>query len=75
MTMPHLMNCPHSTTDWCLLCVGKLWEERTHYKQLANIYQEMLRSAEQEVEELSKAIQEVLGGLPEMSQEKSRIQM
>lgn len=31
MTMPHLQNCDHSDTGWCLDCVKKLqdgWEER-----------------------------------------------
>ena len=27
MTMPHLMNCSHSETGWCLDCVKELWEE------------------------------------------------
>lgn len=26
MTMPHLMNCPHSE-DWCLECVKSLWND------------------------------------------------
>lgn len=24
MTMPHLMNCPHSGDGWCLECVGEM---------------------------------------------------
>ena len=24
MTMPHLMNCGHSSDGWCLECVGRL---------------------------------------------------
>lgn len=24
MTMPHLMNCPHSDDSWCLACVNDL---------------------------------------------------
>lgn len=28
MTMPHLMNCQHSTDGWCLECVKELQEER-----------------------------------------------
>lgn len=31
MTMPHLMNCEHSDSGWCLDCVKKLqdgWDER-----------------------------------------------
>lgn len=27
MTMPHLMNCSHSDTGWCLECVRKLWHD------------------------------------------------
>lgn len=29
MTMPHLMNCSHSETGWCLNCVGELYGEKT----------------------------------------------
>lgn len=25
MTMPHLMNCPHSSDSWCLTCVRDEW--------------------------------------------------
>lgn len=28
MTMPHLMNCPHSGEGWCLDCVKELYDER-----------------------------------------------
>ena len=28
MTMPHMMNCSHSDTGWCLDCVCRLEEER-----------------------------------------------
>jgi hypothetical protein len=24
MTMPHLMNCPHSPNGWCLKCVAQM---------------------------------------------------
>jgi hypothetical protein len=27
MTMPHLMNCPHSAEGWCLECVAILGNE------------------------------------------------
>ena len=27
MTMPHLVNCPHSEDGWCLNCVKELWEQ------------------------------------------------
>lgn len=32
MTMPHLMNCPHSDTGWCLSCVGALYAENERLK-------------------------------------------
>jgi hypothetical protein len=28
MTMPHLMNCPHSGDGWCLACVAALADDR-----------------------------------------------
>lgn len=27
MTMPHLMNCPHSDSGWCLECVKEMRDE------------------------------------------------
>ena len=27
MTMPHLMNCPHSSDGWCLDCVKAMHDE------------------------------------------------
>lgn len=30
MTMPHLMNCGHSDTGWCLDCVREQWDELQH---------------------------------------------
>lgn len=27
MTMPHLMNCPHSSDGWCLECVKEMHDE------------------------------------------------
>ncbi len=27
MTMPHLMNCPHSPDGWCLDCVKEMGEQ------------------------------------------------
>lgn len=32
MTMPHLMNCPHSGEGWCLVCVKKLYDESFEHK-------------------------------------------
>lgn len=33
MTMPHLMNCPHSPDSWCLTCVKELWEEKNSIEE------------------------------------------
>lgn len=34
MTMPHLMNCPHSADAWCLECVKKLNDECEQLREL-----------------------------------------
>lgn len=34
MTMPHLMNCPHSEDGWCLSCVRAHCNEVQHYREL-----------------------------------------
>lgn len=39
MTMPHLMNCRHSETGWCLDCVKELWDESTMTNERKNITQ------------------------------------
>ena len=35
MTMPHLMNCPHSESGWCLDCVKAVHEQITPDEQHA----------------------------------------
>ena len=35
MTMPHLMNCSHSETGWCLRCVKELWESFDRLRDVA----------------------------------------
>lgn len=37
MTMPHLMNCMHSETGWCLECVGKMHDELEIYRKALKI--------------------------------------
>ena len=32
MTMPHLMNCGHSDTGWCLDCVKELHDDKEEYE-------------------------------------------
>lgn len=48
MTMPHLENCHHSETGWCLDCVKKQWDE-LDYAEIVNAKvnreNELLRSA------------------------------
>lgn len=38
MTMPHLMNCPHSKDGWCLACVAELHKdcERINFLSVMN---------------------------------------
>lgn len=36
MTMPHLMNCPHSDDGWCLDCVAALGNENWRMRELLN---------------------------------------
>ena len=35
MTMPHLMNCPHSESGWCLACVSAEHEKREDQLRLS----------------------------------------
>lgn len=37
MTMPHMMNCPHSGEGWCLDCVQALEKERVRLAELVDI--------------------------------------
>lgn len=50
MTMPHLMNCPHSDTGWCLDCVKKLWERMNRYEitleKISNPLADLLQNME-----------------------------
>jgi hypothetical protein len=39
MTMPHLMNCSHSESGWCLECVKEIHDE---LEELRNDYTEAL---------------------------------
>lgn len=34
MTVPHLMNCPHSDDGWCLACVVELGSERDQLRDV-----------------------------------------
>ena len=34
MTTPHLMNCSHSDSGWCLECVKKLYDEAEHLREM-----------------------------------------
>jgi hypothetical protein len=37
VTMPHLMNCPHSDTGWCLDCVGAMHKEAFTREEVIDI--------------------------------------
>lgn len=53
MTMPHLMNCPHSVDGWCLACVKDLWDE---IQQLREGSQKASSAAAEHISTLSRAI-------------------
>jgi len=38
MTMPHLMNCPHSGDGWCLKCVQEEYKILNEKKYLEAFY-------------------------------------
>jgi hypothetical protein len=48
MTVPHLMNCPHSAEGWCLDCVVELGNENWRLRDVARDAAELarLRAAE-----------------------------
>lgn len=37
MTMPHLMNCDHSSDGWCLACVKQMHDERERMRSVLEI--------------------------------------
>jgi hypothetical protein len=51
MTMPHLMNCPHTEAGWCGECVIALWEEKEKFAALATQPQAP-QGGEAEIDEL-----------------------
>jgi hypothetical protein len=58
MTMPHLQNCPHSDSGWCLSCVGKSHE----------LYERKLAIERKKVAELEDAIAELEEANEELSE-------
>ena len=36
MTMPHMMNCEHRGSGWCLTCVGKLEAENVALRTIVD---------------------------------------
>ncbi len=50
MTMPHLMNCAHSETGWCLNCVKEQWEELRAEQVNAGKYELCLQAAAQRLQ-------------------------
>jgi hypothetical protein len=58
MTMPHLMNCEHSSNGWCLDCV-KMMHDRLQ-ERLAEL-EEQVEFAKQESEKFKNECLTVLG--------------
>lgn len=50
--MPHLMNCPHSETGWCLDCVKAQWDELYESRIDAGKYEAALQAAAQRLEQV-----------------------
>jgi hypothetical protein len=51
MTMPHLMNCSHSSDSWCLNCVKDLHESRQSdsARKVDEVWDEVLRLLKERV--------------------------
>lgn len=43
MTVPHLMNCPHSDDGWCLDCVVRLSEENRVLRERVAVMEGTIR--------------------------------
>lgn len=50
MTMPHLMNCDHSSDGWCLACVQKLERQSEENLIEAGKYEYTLQAIAQRLE-------------------------
>jgi len=70
MTMPHLMNCAHSDSGWCLACVGELEAEREHLERrireisesehrVRDKWDATLKKRDRETERLLKIIRQI----------------
>lgn len=53
MTMPHLMNCDHSDSGWCLKCVNALYDEKYDAVIEAGKYEYALHATTQRLEEIA----------------------
>lgn len=50
MTMPHLMNCEHSESGWCIPCVKRLYEEKWEAICEAGKYETCLQACSQRLQ-------------------------
>jgi hypothetical protein len=53
MTMPHLMNCDHSETGWCLKCVKALYDEKCDAVIEARKYEYALQATTHQLKEIA----------------------
>lgn len=53
MTMPHLVNCRHSDTGWCLKCVKVLYDEKYDAVIAEGKYEYALQATTQRLEEIA----------------------
>lgn len=56
MTVPHLMNCPHSADGWCLDCVVDLGNENWRLRDIARDAAEAATQHQAEVLRLRAAL-------------------
>ena len=56
MTVPHLMNCPHTDAGWCTECVAELgnenWRLRDRVLELESVHEDASGAVLQERERL-----------------------
>lgn len=56
MTMPHLMNCPHSEDGWCLDCVKVLWDEKEQQSWAADFISRERNSAQAKLDAIEDIV-------------------
>jgi len=66
MTMPHLMNCPHSDEGWCLACVGRLQEI---IDRMPLAYHHQCSLSQGECEEIAQDVIDAVNAIPSTTKE------